>query len=152
MAMRTATLALAVLLAPAAATPQEQAPSPQPQASPAPSPESADIAILATVRWRELRFDQVGQPTVQFTDTPRRDTVWHADRFNLPTPVQPGVTYNDGGVRLTITTTFADVEKLLAEIEAEAGVAPPAKAKPAAPQPKPSPTPRARRPPPKEPR
>ena len=115
--MRRAVLALLLMLA--ASTARSQQPSPSP------TPDSADLSITATVTWRELRFDQVGQPAVEFTGNPRRDTVWHAERFNLPTPVEPGVTYKNGGVRLTISSTFAELQRLLDEAEAAASPAPP---------------------------
>jgi hypothetical protein len=96
---------------PAAATP-----------SPVPSPVAAenatrdpDLSITANVTARELRFEVVPTPKVEFPGRPRRDTVWEAERTNLPPQVQPGVTYRDIGIRLRITSVFADIERIVAE-------------------------------------
>ncbi len=64
---------------------------------------------------RELRFEVVPNPTVEFPGQPKRETVWQAERQNLPTPVQPGVTYRDIGIRLVITSVFADIDRIVAE-------------------------------------
>ena len=105
--------------------PPAQLPTPAPASSPAPrlSPSTTssttatepDLSITARVTARELRFDVVPNPTVEFTGQPRRETVWEADRDNLPRPVQPGVTYRDIGIRLRITSVFADIERIVAE-------------------------------------
>ncbi len=101
-----------------------QTSTPAPTSSPAPSAPSAtsstastapDLSITARVTARELRFDVVPNPSVEFTGQPRRETVWEADRENLPRPVQPGVTYRDSGIRLRITSVFADIERIVAE-------------------------------------
>ena len=94
-----------------------QTPRPAAAQNPAPqaSPETADLAITATVTARELRFDVVPNPDVKFTGHPERNTVWDAQRENLPRPVQPGVTYRDIGIRLTITSVFADIDRIVAE-------------------------------------
>jgi hypothetical protein len=76
------------------------------------------------VHWRDLRFEQVGTPKVEFSGNPDNETVWHADRENLPTPVQPGVTYHDGGVRLVISTRFGELARALEGIEASPSPAP----------------------------
>jgi hypothetical protein len=80
------------------------------------SPEDADISITATVRAREMRFDVVPQPSVVFTGNPERVTVWHAERENFPDPVQPGVTYHNVTVRLTILSRFADIDRIVEEL------------------------------------
>lgn len=80
-----------------------------------PTVEEADIAITAHVRARELKFDEVPNPTVEFPGQPQRDTVWEAVRENLPTPVQPGVTYRNIGIRLKITSVFTDIDRIVAE-------------------------------------
>lgn len=103
-------------------------------ASSAASPDDADLAITANVTARELRFEEVPNPTVEFTGTPERLTVWEADRENLPRPVQPGVTYRDIGIRLRITSRFADIERIVAEALGETPMTddtPPATASPA---------------------
>ncbi|MDQ6788049.1 MAG: hypothetical protein M3033_14690 [Acidobacteriota bacterium] len=77
--------------------------------------KNADLAITATVTARELKFDVVPNPTVEFTGRPERKTVWEADRQNLPRPVEPGVTYRNIGIQLRITSRFADIEQIVAE-------------------------------------
>jgi hypothetical protein len=74
-----------------------------------------DLSITANVTARELLFEVVPNPTVEFSGRPRRDTVWEAERTNLPAQVQPGVTYRDIGIRLRITSVFADIERIVAE-------------------------------------
>ncbi len=74
-----------------------------------------DLAITANVTARELRFEQVPNPRVDFTGRPQRETVWDAARRNLPRPVQPGVTYRDIGIELKITSRFADIDRIVAE-------------------------------------
>lgn len=87
--------------------------------TPAPSPsvpeEDADLVIIANVQAKELRFETVPNPTVEFPGQPRRDTEWSAERTNLPRPVQPGVTYRDIGIRLKIVSRFADIDRIVAE-------------------------------------
>jgi hypothetical protein len=80
-----------------------------------PSVENADISITAHVRARSLKFETVPNPTVEFPGSPARDTVWEAQRENLPTPVQPGVTYRNIGIRLKITSVFRDIDRIVAE-------------------------------------
>ena len=80
-----------------------------------PAVKNADISITAHVRARSLKFDVVPNPTVTFFGQPARDTVWEAQRENLPTPVQPGVTYRDIGIRLKITSIFRDIDRIVAE-------------------------------------
>jgi hypothetical protein len=116
------------------------APSPatSPAVSPSPGPEAElepDISLTATVRWKELRFEQAGTGKVEFTGTDGRKTTWDVERMNLPKPVEPGVTYRDGGVRLTISSRFED---LLRAFASPAPAASPS-AVPASPAPSPSP-------------
>jgi hypothetical protein len=80
-----------------------------------PSVEAADIAITANVKARSLIFETVPNPIVEFPGKPDRDTVWEAQRENLPTPVQPGVTYRDIGIRLKITSVFRDIDRIVSE-------------------------------------
>lgn len=77
--------------------------------------ENADLSITARVTARELRFKKVPNPTVEFTGQPRRDTVWEAERENLPAQVRPGETYRNIGITLRITSVFADIERIVAE-------------------------------------
>jgi hypothetical protein len=108
--------------------------------------ESADVAITATVTARELLFEVVPNPTVEFPGKPKRDTVWEAERENLPRPVQPGVTYRNIGIRLKIVSRFADIERIVAEALGEVPltdeVKPQENTAPQPNQPPPAPTPR----------
>jgi hypothetical protein len=110
--------AATVAAAQAQPTPRPVAP-PATAASPVPSPAVAkgepDLSITANVTARELLFEVVPSPRVEFPGQPRRDTVWEAERTNLPAQAQPGVTYRDIGIRLTITSVFADIERIVAE-------------------------------------
>jgi hypothetical protein len=121
-AVRCALALLCGLLLSVAAAAQRQ-PAPRPSPSPAAAQsetqtadmEHADLAITANVTARELRFEVVPNPTVEFPGQPERKTVWAADRQNLPRPVQPFTTYRDIGVRLIITSVFADIDRIVAE-------------------------------------
>ena len=111
-----ALLVAAVLVAPASWGQEPGSVAPAPPESPA-TPDEEDLAlpdleITATVHYRQLRFDIVGEPRVDFSGTPERKTIWDAQRINLPRPVQPGVVYRDGGVRLTISSMFAALSRL----------------------------------------
>ena len=79
------------------------------------SPAAEDISITANVTARELRFDVVPEPRVEFTGKPERRTTWEAERQNLPRPLEPGVTYRDIGIQLKITSVFADIDRIVAE-------------------------------------
>jgi hypothetical protein len=103
--MNPVTIALALALATAQATPQAT-----PQAAPSVRP---DVAIFATVRARELRFEEVPDVEVRFRGN--GETVWKTDRENLPDEVQPRVLYRDIGIRLTITSTLPNIEEILKE-------------------------------------
>jgi hypothetical protein len=103
---------------------RRDAPPPAPATSASPPPATSantgataepDLSITANVTARELRFEVVPTPKVEFPGRPRRDTVWEAERTNLPPQVQPGVTYRDLGIRLKITSVFADIERIVAE-------------------------------------
>jgi hypothetical protein len=114
---------------------------------PDPAVESADVSITATVRARELTFEIVPNPTVEFPGTHKRETAWDAVRENLPPAVQPGVTYRDIGIRLKIVSRFADIDRIVAEALGEVPVTdqvqPPddAKPRPNAPPAPPAPAP-----------
>jgi hypothetical protein len=77
--------------------------------------ENADLAIIANVQAKELRFDVVPNPNVEFPGRPARATEWSAERTNLPPQVQPGVTYRDIGIRLKIVSLFPDIDRIVAE-------------------------------------
>ena len=84
-------------------------------AAPPPAETQPDVAILARVQAKELRFEVVPKVTVTFDDEHRNHTVWKSERTNLPDEVQPHVTYRDIGIRLTITSTLPDIEQILDE-------------------------------------
>ncbi len=99
---------------PAATASATVSPSPTPAAA-TDAPGEPDLSITANVTARELQFEVVPTPKVEFPGRLRRDTVWEAERTNLPPQVQPGVTYRDIGIRLKITSVFADIERIVAE-------------------------------------
>ena len=99
--------------------PSAQTPAPSTAQTPAASPsvpeDDADLVIIANVTAKELKFETVPNPTVEFPGQPRRETEWSAERTNLPPQVQPGVTYRDIGIRLKIVSRFADIDRIVAE-------------------------------------
>lgn len=99
----------------AAGTAVAQEPATRPRATP-------DVAITGSVTARELRFDTVPNVRVEFPGNPERETVWEAERENLPRPVEPGVTYRDVGIRLFIRSVFADIDRIVAEALGEVPV------------------------------
>ena len=109
------------------------------QLPPDPAVEAADVAITANVRARSLVFETVPNPTVEFPGQPARDTVWEAQRENLPTPVEPGVTYRNIGIRLKITSVFRDIDRIVAEALGEIPISDDAKTVVAEPAKKPAP-------------
>ncbi|HEV2862786.1 MAG TPA: hypothetical protein VGX48_17350 [Pyrinomonadaceae bacterium] len=114
--------------------------------TPTPSAVPADVSITARVTARELRFEKVPNTSVEFTGKPKRETVWEADRQNLPTPVRPGVTYRDIGITLRITSVFADIDRIVAEALGEIPPSPDPAPEAAPPRPAPPrPTASARR-------
>jgi hypothetical protein len=80
-----------------------------------PDVQEADVAIIANITAKELRFDVVPDSTVVFFDKPNNQTIWQADRYNLPDKIEPGVTYRNIGIRLKITSRFADIDRIVAE-------------------------------------
>lgn len=77
--------------------------------------QSADVLITANVRAKELQFEAVPNPTVEFPGTKKRQTLWESDRENLPRSVEPGVTYRNIGIRLRIASRFADIDRIVSE-------------------------------------
>lgn len=75
----------------------------------------ADVAITANVTAKELKYEIVPTPTVEFSGKPQRETAWESERRNLPENVQPGVTYRDIGIRLRIVSRFADIDRIVSE-------------------------------------
>lgn len=94
---------------------QQAAPPADRQSASQPGPDSVDLSITANVTARELRFEAVPNPKVEFPGKPERTTVWEAERQNLPRPVEPGVTYRNIGIQLKITSVFTDIDRIVAE-------------------------------------
>ena len=67
-------------------------------------PRNPDIALDADLSMRELRFEKVPDPEVNFRGNTRRNSVWMSRRNNLPDEVQEGVVYRDARVRLRIAS------------------------------------------------
>lgn len=120
-----------------ASAPTPQAPATQNGAAQEEAaPASEDLSITANVTAREMRFDVVPNPKVEFTGKPERKTAWEAERQNFPRPVEPGVTYRNIGIQLKITSVFADIDRIVAEALGEVPVRDmEPQAQPAAPQP-----------------
>lgn len=74
-----------------------------------------DVVIVANVTAKELKFEVVPNPSVEFPATKNRKNVWEAERVNLPQSVEPGITYRNIGIRLRIVSRFADIERIVAE-------------------------------------
>ena len=67
-------------------------------------PRNPDIAIDAGVEMRELRFEKVPDPEVNFRGNTKRNSVWTSRRTNLPDEVQEDIVYRDAGITLRIAT------------------------------------------------
>ena len=100
----------------ARATAQNQSPVESQTSQPPASSQSPDIEIKARATAKELKFEVVGNATVEFTGNVKRDTVSKFDRGNLPDPVKPGVTYKEIEINLLITSMFADIKQIVSEI------------------------------------
>jgi hypothetical protein len=98
---------------------QSAAPTPQNQTKNQTATEAdeknSDLVITANVRARELKVEIVPNPTVEFPGKPERQTVWEADRENLPEKTEPGVTYRNIGIRLRIYSRFAEIQRIVLE-------------------------------------
>lgn len=79
------------------------------------SVKDADVAITGSVTAKELEFKVVPEDNVEFMGNPERITEWTSERENLPDKVQPNVIYRDIGVKLKITSVFADINKIVDE-------------------------------------
>lgn len=77
--------------------------------------KSADVAITAKVEAKEVIFEAVPNPKVEFFGKPERKTEWSSERKNLPEQVQPGVTYRNIGITLKIVSIFADIDRIVDE-------------------------------------
>lgn len=76
---------------------------------------TADVAITANVEIKELKFEVVPTPKVEFPGKPERKTEWSSERKNLPDSVEPNVIYRDIGIKLKIVSVFADIDKIVDE-------------------------------------
>ena len=107
-------IALAVALSCAEAPDVVEAPSAAPSG---PAAEGPELELVATVRAKALRFDEVPKVDVVFKGTGKRRTAWKTERVNLPAHPEPGVTYRDVQVRLTITTDFEELGSMLQQAQ-----------------------------------
>jgi len=71
-------------------------------------PRDPDIALDADVKMREVRFEKVPDPKVNFRGNTRRNSVWTSRRTNLPDEVREGVVYRDAKIRLRIATEIVE--------------------------------------------
>ncbi|HYH62399.1 MAG TPA: hypothetical protein VD766_11085 [Solirubrobacterales bacterium] len=68
----------------------------------------ADVEIGATVRAKKLKFNQKPKTEVRFEAGPDGESDSASERENLPSEVEPGVTYRDvrvawrGGARIVM--------------------------------------------------
>ena len=72
--------------------------------------ENPDVEISATVKSRELRFEEVPETRTKFWESPERESVSGTERENLPDEVQSGVTYRNSSIRLRIASRLRDGE------------------------------------------
>ena len=70
-----------------------------------------DISFSASVRARELRFEEEPQTEVRFWGPPERNSVSVNERENLPEEVRQGVTYQNISVRSRITSELVVPEE-----------------------------------------
>lgn len=77
--------------------------------------KKADVSITAKVEAKELKFEVVPNPKVDFPGTTGRKTEWSSERKNLPESVEPNVIYRDIGIKLKIVSVFDDIDKIVDE-------------------------------------
>lgn len=82
------------------------------------------IRLEASVRAQSLRLDAPAEARAAVRSCAPGTGV-RVHRENLPTPLQPGVTYRNVGVRVLITADPVLVCRLTAALSAPAGQAPP---------------------------
>ena len=70
-----------------------------------------DIDFSASVKARELRFEEEPQTEVRFWGHPERNSVSVNERKNLPEKVREGVTYHDVSVRSRIASELVTTEE-----------------------------------------
>jgi len=72
--------------------------------------EIPDIEFTASVKGREMRFDEVPETEVRFWGHPERASMSETERKNLPEEGGRGVTYRSFSVSLRIATELIDTE------------------------------------------
>lgn len=137
-------LALSLALAPAA-LPAQSAPPADACAALRAAVDSAlsdsasakpDVVVRASATIAELRFDAQPGAHVSFPACAPGDSLRVLERRNLPSPVQPGVTYRDVRVSVEIRASLASAcAAALTSAVCPAPAQPPAPAPPAAPPP-----------------
>jgi pyruvate/2-oxoglutarate dehydrogenase complex dihydrolipoamide acyltransferase (E2) component len=70
-----------------------------------------DIDFSASVKARELRFEEEPQTEVRFWGSPKRNSVSVNERKNLPEQVQQGVTYHNVSVQSRIASELVSPEE-----------------------------------------
>ena len=70
-----------------------------------------DIDFSASVKARELRFEEEPQTEVRFRGHPERNSVSVNERKNLPEKIRQGVTYHDISVRSRIASELVAPEE-----------------------------------------
>ena len=70
-----------------------------------------DIDFSASVKARELRFEEEPQTEVRFWGHPERNSVSVNERKNLPEEVRQGVTYHNISIRSRIASELAAPEE-----------------------------------------
>ena len=73
-------------------------------------PQNPDISFAASIKMRELCFEEVPDPQVRFRGNTERNSVWGSRRENLPDEVQEGVPYRNAGARLRIASEVVNNE------------------------------------------
>jgi hypothetical protein len=112
-------IALAIALA---VSPVPEGASLPPTAAPDAAGAEPQLELVATIRAKSVVFSDVPKVNVAFAGAPRR-TFWKTERVNLPARVEPGVTYRDVVVRLTLSSTAEDMAVLLRDAKrASAGL------------------------------
>jgi hypothetical protein len=87
-----------------------------PAAAPAePAATGPELELVATVHAKALTFQDVPKVNVVFKGNGKRRTVWKTERVNLPAHPEPGVTYKDVQVKLTVTSDIDELASLLNE-------------------------------------
>ena len=81
-----------------------------------------DVLILVNVTAKELKFDAVPNPTVEFPGKRHLTNIWVTQRQNLPDKVEPGVVYRNIGIQLRISSRLADIERIVQEALGEVPV------------------------------